>query len=376
VWVKEPHPDAVQAQGYVDGSRLDGEHDLHGLCARQGWAFAAFDNDDELVAAAHGRTPWWAEGIHATELWGLLKAVQTLDPGCPLLVDCQAVQIGSQKGEAWAIAPSRAFARAWGPVAAALEEATDRVSWMPAHNAATGLEHKKRSDGKALTKVNVVGNDLVDKLAKEAAKAAAAPKEQLSWVRAGARKLTEAAVWAAKATAFANNCPLDSLVTVDPGEKRKFVRDSTALPARRRVRGPGLAQASAAALPPPTLAVARSRIGAAPKRKHVSMDGATATPSELATAGRRAKVARLASRAVADTEQRRLDRWLADRPPCTSPQVTAAERLAALKERLAARRSLTASAVAASWAAVATARGDPPSSVAAARAPEAADSVA
>ena len=68
-WVVRPDPQAVQSNGYIDGSRLDAEHDLHGLCARQGWAIAAYDQDQKLVAAAHGRTPPWADGIHATELW-------------------------------------------------------------------------------------------------------------------------------------------------------------------------------------------------------------------------------------------------------------------------------------------------------------------
>ena len=80
-WVKVPESSDVQVTSYVDGSRLDAEHDLYGFCARQGWAIAAYDDKDELVMAAHGRTPFWADGIHATELWGLLMAVQTCDPG-------------------------------------------------------------------------------------------------------------------------------------------------------------------------------------------------------------------------------------------------------------------------------------------------------
>ena len=105
LWYKQPCTVSAQIQGYVDGLRLDAEHDLHGLCARQGWAIAAYDSNDELLAAAHGLTPWWAEGIHATGLWGLLKAVQTFDPSCPLLVDCKAVQIGAERDAVWATAP-------------------------------------------------------------------------------------------------------------------------------------------------------------------------------------------------------------------------------------------------------------------------------
>ena len=125
-WVVHPDPNAVQTNVYVDGSRLDGEHDLYDLCSRQGWAFAASDADHRLVAAAHGRTPAWAEGIHAAELWGLLMAVHSTDPAAFLNVDCAAVQLGSQRGVAWASAPDRALASLWGPVAAGLEGGTDR----------------------------------------------------------------------------------------------------------------------------------------------------------------------------------------------------------------------------------------------------------
>ena len=84
----------------VDGSRLDADNDLYSFCARQGWAIAAYDDNDELVATAHGRTPFWAKRIHATELWGLLMALQTIDPHCPLKVDCFAVQTSALRDAA------------------------------------------------------------------------------------------------------------------------------------------------------------------------------------------------------------------------------------------------------------------------------------
>eukprot|EP00973_Karenia_brevis_P072226 10034333-Karenia_brevis.AAC.1 len=150
-WVKRPVESVAQVSGYIDGSRLNADHTLYGLCARQGWAIAAFDKEDKLAAAAHGRTPLWAAGIHATELWGLLMAAQTFDPGCSLKVDFQPVQKGSQRDRAWAMAPNRKFARAWGPVASALEGDTKRVIWMPAHCNPNNIEHRKLSDGSPLT---------------------------------------------------------------------------------------------------------------------------------------------------------------------------------------------------------------------------------
>ena len=51
-------------------------------------------------------------------------------------VDCQAVQLGAQRGIEWATSPSRQLARAWGPLAAVLDGPSENVVWMPAHCAA------------------------------------------------------------------------------------------------------------------------------------------------------------------------------------------------------------------------------------------------
>ncbi len=48
-WTKRPTEASAQASGFIDGSRLDAEHDLYGLCARQGWA----------IAASTPMTSWW-----------------------------------------------------------------------------------------------------------------------------------------------------------------------------------------------------------------------------------------------------------------------------------------------------------------------------
>ena len=335
VWVKTPDSSVSQAHGYVDGSRLDAEHDLHGFCARQGWAIAAFDDEDKLVAAAHGVTPIWAEGIHATELWGLLQALLSFDPSCPLFVDCKAVQLGTLRDMVWANAPCRTFARAWGPVAQALEGDSNRVAWMPAHNAMTGFEHKKLSNGNALQKAHIVGNDLVDQLAKQAAQCSAAPRWQLELVRSEARRLTEAAIWAAKATVFANHCPLETLIAVDPSAKKQFVRDSSGI----RVRGKMSSKIGAIAQPPVAARVVLPAVN-----NHASVPASSSArvrspvPSAAVHTAKRARALRHGKMAVAKADNSSVERWLAERSLGHAPSVLATDRLAALRKRIAAKQ--------------------------------------
>ena len=76
--VYPPHDGIPHGRVYMDGSRLYAEHKYCNLIARQGWAFAVLDVDAVVIAAASGRTPQWANGIHATELWALLRAAPSI----------------------------------------------------------------------------------------------------------------------------------------------------------------------------------------------------------------------------------------------------------------------------------------------------------
>ena len=152
-WVVHPGGDQACVHGkfYIDGSMLDAEWKLAGCCARRGWAFAAVNDLGEVVASAHGRPPAWTGGINGAELWGLLMAAQIAFPEAEFRVDCQAVQVGAQKGSAWATAPHRELARAWGPLSSALGSNAKAVVWMPAHCITGDIGMKKLSDGTRLS---------------------------------------------------------------------------------------------------------------------------------------------------------------------------------------------------------------------------------
>ena len=206
-WVQQPSDGSADGKVYVDGSRIDGDSQYADLCARHGWAFAAYDEQGTLLAAAKGRPPSWAEGIHGAELWGLFMAVTCADPWSPIRVDCSSLQQGSQKGLTWASAPDRCLARIWSPLNAALDDDPSRVVWMPAHCSQAAVGVKQLGNGEKLSAIDVAGNALVDRLAKEAARADRLSRAQLSTVRGITEKLTAVATWIGQATVLANHFP-------------------------------------------------------------------------------------------------------------------------------------------------------------------------
>jgi hypothetical protein len=263
VWCKRPESGIVEGSVYLDGSRLFADWKLAGFCARQGWAFAAFDADGNQTAAAHGRTPRWIRGINATELWALLMGVQTSDAFCTLYVDCQAVQKGSQNGSEWASSAARKFARAWAPIASNLEEDIHRVVWMPAHCTASQDGLRTLSDGQPLTETRRKGNAAVDELAKSAARQDAPPQWQLQAVAKATDRLMAIGKWIGRIGALANRFPLPEHLRTD---KCHYIRDAEGIkrPPRKKASRAKLARGrkhmAAQLFETPRLAALRARI--------------------------------------------------------------------------------------------------------------------
>ena len=85
-WALEPPGGVSWGRVYTDGSRLDGPT---ALLARNGWAFVAVNEADEIFAIAYGVPPDWIEDIPGTEAWALLQAASLALPGTTFMVDCQ-----------------------------------------------------------------------------------------------------------------------------------------------------------------------------------------------------------------------------------------------------------------------------------------------
>ena len=135
-----------------------------------------------------------------------------------------AVQVGAQRGSDWATAPERTFARAWGALAAALEDQTDAVVWMPAHCSAEDVHSKHLSDGSCMTEIDRQGNHSADLLAKSAAEKDRLSRHQRQLVRDLWDKVTAIATWIGQATSLANAFPMPHVMCADA--KCQHMRDS------------------------------------------------------------------------------------------------------------------------------------------------------
>ena len=124
-----------------------------------------------LVAAAHGRAPAWASGIYGAELWSLLQAATVLDQFCAMRTDCESARRGVRQGSTWAAASSRRLARAWIPLAVAVDDDAARITWMPAHSAKKFAGGRPLANGTAIAAADIAGNGAEDTLAKAAAEA-------------------------------------------------------------------------------------------------------------------------------------------------------------------------------------------------------------
>ena len=59
VWLVRPEGGYLEGTVYTDGSLLDHKPCFEGHCVALGWAFAVFDTEGRMVAAAQGCPPPW-----------------------------------------------------------------------------------------------------------------------------------------------------------------------------------------------------------------------------------------------------------------------------------------------------------------------------
>ncbi len=325
---------AVLGRFYSDGSLIDAHWQLDGSCARSGWAFAAVDTMGWAIAAAHGRPPSWAGGIHGAELWALLMAGQSAISGSQFRVDCLSVVTGAQRGATWATAPHRVLAQAWGPLAVTIEDAAQSVVWMLAHCTVAQVGAKRLGNGAVLSTLGRDANIHVDELAQSAARSGAVPREQRERAKKLWEKVSMLATWIGVATALASHFPAPGSL---PGQDRVFLRDSDG----QRSLGQGSARRSRkrkAAIPPAaSCSPAVAPVHRSVRPRTVSWGGRCSSADAQSRWRLELVASTAAKRARADSDahvQRRVAELSLHAAPGPS---SASSRLAALQARVRAR---------------------------------------
>ena len=131
-WFLKPPSLPVTGDVYPDGSFLDFVAKETG---RGGWAFAIYDDEGKLVAAAYGVPPPWIQGIEGAEAWATYQALLATVPGqSRYWPDCLPVRLAAQKGPAVARDRKNVLARIHWMMLTALEGVSPEViGWMPFH---------------------------------------------------------------------------------------------------------------------------------------------------------------------------------------------------------------------------------------------------
>ena len=227
--------------------------------------------------------------------------------GCPFLVDCRSVMLGAQHGEQWASAPQRPLARAWGPLAVAINEGRRRVQWMPAHCAFEEAERKITSEGKALEVADIYANRAADQHAKAAAEQDRLPAHLVARVRKEWCETIAVGKWIGVVSLHAQQGD-----TADEHDRRRMKS--------ARVRQQGEARR------------VRARISTA-----ADPVAAQRAPAWQAPARRMAEARRSEQLRSAADDDRALARWLHQRSPRRPQKRPAEEILAEVARRVRAR---------------------------------------
>ena len=204
--------------------------------------------------------------------------------------------------------------------------------------AARARSLRQLSDGTQLSRHLVLANGLVDRHAKIAAAVRRPPPTDTQLIHSEADRVVSVDMWIGKATEAANHWPAP-----DPGvpsARVRFVRDSEATAVKRKpsATAPSPFLPAAAAQLPPVAGVQTTT--ATPCQTAIRIGRKAAGDWSTASHAQAAMRCRVAARAEADGQALRLQDWVEARPTLAPPPVSAQQRIAAMRERLAAKRRM------------------------------------
>ena len=166
-WHIRPKSDRFMGTVYSDGSLLDAEHPD---TARAGWAFVVFSDSGRMSAAASGVPPPWIRTSSSAEIWAFYMAIVHAMPGCCYRIDSKTCVQRFQRGEHFYTAGCGTEAQLWKAIFKATRNEIDTmdVSWIPAHTTPSQIGRVRLGDGRLLSPLEMWGNAMADKMAKQA----------------------------------------------------------------------------------------------------------------------------------------------------------------------------------------------------------------
>ena len=214
---------------YTDGSGMDRDPIIAPYCQRYAWSFVAL-RDGAKQAAAHGSAPAWTSSVFTAELWAILQAalVPSLGP-LTIYTDCLSAVRAWETGALSDEDASDLHAGIWRGIKGATLDRDFVLIWIPAHLGEEDIGVALRSDGVTLTRSDLYGNRIADKLATSAARASRVPDARVQRLRRDLDKVLDSAKAVASLCMAASTYPLSS-------SSGSVLRD--ALPRRSREKKP------------------------------------------------------------------------------------------------------------------------------------------
>ena len=338
----------------VDGSLYDEDRCF---ARRTGFGVVLIDGAGALVAAARGRPPHWIRDAAGAELWAVQVAT-ALAATTPLLVtDCKGIVDAVQGLPEATIGPTKMLARAWRCVCTNLDwdfqAARRNFRWMPSHGSISSVGEVRDSHGQPITQALWRANRLADALAKSCACADRLPQWATAVVKLASNAVKEQAALLGVVTHAANNHVLHSVDPATGSVVTVHQRDATGSKQLYKVRARGADQSDG----PATATYFPSPGSMAMCTDDQQQQECTSVPQhgcEPAGCGPRRKISSCKaqrSRTLRAREHARdaansaaqVGRWLATKAgtgqgaSASTQDGTAADRLAALRQRVRAR---------------------------------------
>ena len=332
LWIKRPdfnHPELEEAIWYFDGSMLNGKW---APLRATGFGVAVVSKRGQLLGFGRGTPPHWCSTAAAAEAWALQEVLAMLPFPPHMRTDCQALLATLESGTGASGAANKPLARIWKYIANILGGCfrpmveDDKLVWMPAHTSTGAVGEAKLSNGTRLSMLDWRANRLVDALAKMSALEAQYLPEAVELLRSAEVAVTHAAKLLGRTTHAANSHSI-VVENADGMQVTKITRDAMQIVHKPKRR-----------LSPDKLASLPKCSKSAPSPPNADGDSVLPPPLKAPRVGVTSSSA--SSRARARERERLRQRVDEIGLSLSVPELSARDRMAALRQRVGIAPSL------------------------------------